>query len=860
MRSSSLSKGSDVECPATETSRGESVGAVDDNEKAAQLFAAVNNMRHGLLMFDSAGRLVLYNRRFLEMYGLSPDTVKLGCTLSDLLRLRKAAGTFKGDPDLYVAKLADAHGTFKGDPDRQITRLLEEGRVETKLTELPDGRTISITNQSIFGGGWVSTHEDITDHRRAEEERDRNREFLDLIIENVPVPVFVKDASERRYILINRAAERFWGVRREEMIGRNAYDMFPKQDADLIHERDDELVRSGELNYDEREMHTPHNGIRFASSKRLTVCDPDGKPKYLVGVLEDATERRRLERERDRTQAFLNTVIENVPVTIFVKDARTLTYVLVNRAAEQLWGISRDKVIGKDVSAVFPKPAADLITARDKEQLEDKHPLFDATHQVETPGNGTRMVTSKRIVLLGDDGEPQFLLGVIEDVTESARADERIKYMAHHDLLTGLFNRVLFMEKIDEAVARLQRRGETFAIFMLDLDRFKDVNDSLGHAAGDALLREAARRLKYALRGTDVLARLGGDEFAIIQAGDADSWGDARALADRIINIFAEPFDIDGNSIAVGVSIGIAMAPIHGDEPSHLMKKADLALYRAKSEGRNGYSLFDAQLAADADARHQLERDLREAICGDELEVHYQPIIDASTRKPCGAEALARWRHRQGGFVPASQFIPHAEETGLIIPIGELVLRKACADAAGWPRHIKVAINLSPLQFTKSNLLDVIKCSLDESGLPPERLELEITETLLIERHLDVLPVIQQLKGLGISIVLDDFGTGYSSLSYLTMFPFDKMKIDKSFTQNIACRPECAAIISSARALAYSLGITIVAEGVETEQQFELLRAAGVDLVQGYLFGHPCPESKLNFASIGDATRIGDAA
>jgi len=825
------------------------VKARAENDQKVQLDAALNNMRQGLVMFDSGGRLVLYNQRFLQMYGLSPEAVKPGLTLSGLLRLRKAAGTFKGDPDRYIAKLVDADGAFKGDPDRQVAELFEDGRVETKAMELPDGRTISIVNQSIPGSGWVSMHEDITERRRAEEERDRNREFLDLIIENVPVPVFVKDARDRRYVLINRAAEKFWGIVRDEMIGRVASDMFSKQDADLIAARDDELVRSGELDYAEREMHTPRNGIRYASSKRLTISDRDGNPKYLIGVLEDATERRRLEGERDRSQTFLNTIIENVPVTIFAKEAREHRYVLVNRAAEELWGLPRKDVIGKTAHDLFPERTADVIFEHDLELLAHPGQLFHTTHGVETPNNGAHLVESRRIALVGADGKPEYLLGVVEDVTERAQADERMRYLAHHDLLTGLCNRALFMEKIEEAGARLRRRNETFTIFMLDLDRFKNVNDSLGHPEGDILLKETARRLKSALRETDVLARLGGDEFAILQAGEADQRLAATALADRIIDLVREPYEINGSKVSIGASIGVALAPADGIEPSDLMKKADLALYRAKSEGRDGYRFFDAQMTAAADARHQLEHDLREAISRNELEVHYQPIIDVKTRKPLGAEALVRWRHPQRGYIPPDQFIPLAEETGLIIPLGERVLQKACSDAACWPPHLKVAVNLSIVQFRKCNLLDVILCTLVESGLAPDRLELEITESILIENELNILAVVRQLKNLGVALVLDDFGTGYSSLSYLTKFPFDKIKIDKSFTQNLTKRAECAAIIASVRALGYSLDITTTAEGVETEQQFEMLRATGINTVQGYLFGRPCPVSELSFAS-----------
>jgi len=680
------------------------------SEQNRPLDAAIDNMTQGLLMFDAAGRVLVCNRRYGEMYGLSPDVAKPGTTVRDLLCRLKETGSFAGDVDRY---LDEVRAAVAGETS------------QNRIVQTADGCSIRIKGLRTADGGWVVTHDDVTEDLQA------------------------------------RA-------------------------------------------------------------------------------------------ELERTQAFLNTVIEHVPVTVFVKDVREQRYVLVNRAAEDLLGISRQGVIGKTAYDLFDERTADTIFCRDSELVGHIGELFHSTHQIETPNNGARLVVSRRIAIVGEGGETEYLLGVIEDVTERTRADERIKYMAHHDLLTGLSNRALFMEKIEEAGARLRRRGETFSVFMLDLDRFKNVNDSLGHPEGDLLLKETARRLKASLRETDVLARLGGDEFAILQSAETHQQEGAVGLADRIIKIISAPFDISGHKVTIGTSIGIALAPKDGVEPSDLMKKADLALYRTKSEGRNGFRFFDPQMTADADALHQLEHDLREAISRGELEVHYQPIIDVKTRKPVGAEALARWRHPEKGFVPPDQFIPIAEETGLIIPIGEWVLKKACADAMTWPPYLKVAVNLSPVQFRKCDLFNIIWCALVESDLPPERLELEFTESVLVENETSVLAMINQLKNLGITMALDDFGTGYSSLRYLTKFPFDKIKIDKSFTQNLTKRAECATIVSAVRALGFDLNIITTAEGVETERQFEMLAKAGVNLVQGYMFGHPCPAAELdsNFVAV----------
>jgi diguanylate cyclase (GGDEF)-like protein/PAS domain S-box-containing protein len=438
-------------------------------------------------------------------------------------------------------------------------------------------------------------------------------------------------------------------------------------------------------------------------------------------------------------------------------------------------------------------------------------------------------------------------VAIHQDITVSRRDEEKVSFMAHHDLLTGLANRTTFMEKLEEAGARLRRHHETFTVFMLDLDRFKNVNDAFGHPAGDVLLQETAARLKKGLRETDLVARLGGDEFAIIQAGEVDQRGATAELAKRIIALISAPYNLSGNMVTIGTSIGIAMAGEPDIDSDTLMKQADLALYRSKSEGRNSYCFFDERMTADADARRQLEADLRDAVAGGQIEIHYQPILHVKTRRLFGLETLARWRHPIKGIVPPSEFIPLAEETGLIVPLGEWVLHKACETAKRWPLGVKVAVNISAVQFAKSDLLDVVTRTLAETGLPSERLKLEITETALLEKEAGVLATLQQLERLGIGISLDDFGTGYSSLRYLTTFPIDKIKIDKSFTQNITHRADCAAVVASVLALGSSLQIATVAEGVETEQQFDILRTSGVNYVQGYLFGAPCPAEEIDF-------------
>jgi diguanylate cyclase (GGDEF)-like protein len=440
-------------------------------------------------------------------------------------------------------------------------------------------------------------------------------------------------------------------------------------------------------------------------------------------------------------------------------------------------------------------------------------------------------------------------LATHEDITERRRAEAEIVHLARHDALTGLANRSEFNAKLEEASRRLKRNGGTITVMMVDLDKFKAVNDTLGHPAGDELLVEVGRRLQSTVRETDVLARLGGDEFAIIQEGGSGQREGATALARRIISAIAEPFDLNGHQSGVGVSIGIALAPEHGTESEALLKAADLALYDAKANGRNDFRIFQCEMLEVAHAQKSAENELRTAIARDEFELHYQPVVDIKTELLCGVEALVRWRHPIRGLIAPDQFIPLAESTGLIVQLGEWVVRQACKDAALWPAHVKVAVNISAVQFKKGNLFEVILRALLETGLGPERLELEITETALLENQEAHLVTIRQLKNLGVSIALDDFGTGYSSVNYLTNFPFDKIKIDKSFTQGVLNRRDCKAVVASTLALAKGLGTVTTAEGIETEEQLRYMRQAGVDLAQGYLFGRPLPFAQLDLGN-----------
>ena len=441
------------------------------------------------------------------------------------------------------------------------------------------------------------------------------------------------------------------------------------------------------------------------------------------------------------------------------------------------------------------------------------------------------------------EGQPAVLLALM-DITERKRAESRLAFLAQHDGLTGLPNRNLLRQQMDEALLRSRRSTEKVAVLVLGLDHFKSVNDTLGHGVGDKLLRGVARRLRSILREEDVLARLNSDEFAIIQTGLSRP-EDAALLSRRLLEAIGDPYLLDGHSVVIGATIGIAMAPGDGEDSERLLKNADMALSRAKTETRGTFAFFESGMDARAQSRRRIELDLRDAILNDVLQPHYQPFVDLASGRITGFEALVRWPHPERGMVPPGEFIPVAEETGLINSLGVMMLRRACFDAALWPDDVRVAVNLSPAQFRTSNLLSIVMDALKQSGLPAKRLELEITETLLLEKSSEVLASLHALRALGVRVSMDDFGTGYSSLSYLRSFPFDKIKVDQSFVRDLDANRDAQAIIRAIASLGKGIGVTITAEGVETEAELSCLRAEGCHEGQGFLFSRARPNGQV---------------
>jgi len=428
--------------------------------------------------------------------------------------------------------------------------------------------------------------------------------------------------------------------------------------------------------------------------------------------------------------------------------------------------------------------------------------------------------------------------------TALASSQEQAVHDALHDVLTGLPNRTLLAERLTQALVHMHRHGGALAVLSLDLDRFKQVNNTLGHAAGDALLCMVARRLQGCLRVCDTVARLGGDEFAIIQTSIEDLQ-DVASLSQRLVDALSAPYNLDGHQVVIGTSVGFALAPNDAAAAADLLKMADIALYRAKADGRGTFRSFETGMDAKLQARRLLELDLREAVMVGEFELHYQPLVNLASGNVTVFEALLRWNNPQRGRVSPDEFIPLAEETGQIVPLGGWVLQQACLDAAGWPRAVRVAVNLSAVQFKGAGLVAAVAHALAGSGLEPERLELEITETALLHDSQKTLEILRELRALGVRIAMDDFGTGYSSLGYLRSFPFDKIKIDQCFIRYIETSADCKAIVRAVTSLGQSLGIATTAEGVETWEQLDRVRAEGCEEVQGYFFSRPVPAEEV---------------
>jgi len=519
---------------------------------------------------------------------------------------------------------------------------------------------------------------------------------------------------------------------------------------------------------------------------------------------------------------------------VFALDAQSFRFTLLNAAGERLLGVQRADVIGRSIRDLFPGAQGDRLEACCRASLQARD-VATEEGLIQTPHNGALFLRTRIVSVPDHAGRPHYLLGISEDSTEQMKATERVEYLAHHDDLTRLANRKLFRQRLSEALREYRRSQRGAALLFIDLDGFKSINDTLGHATGDAVLRLLADRLLGCADEGDTVARVGGDEFAIIHSLAPEAKG-ISALATALIERVAKPYDVGGSRLTLTASIGIAVTNPSCSEPDRIQKDADVALYRAKAGGRNLFRLYDSNMDGELEAKRSLERAMRSALTRNQFEVRYQPIVDTQSERTCGFEALLRWDHPERGIIPPSEFISVAEEMGFISSLGEWVLRRACQDAADWPPYINLAVNVSPAQCNPA-LIPTVTNALTASRLPAARLELEVTESALLQDNSATLSVLRQLRQLGVKISMDDFGTGYSSLSYLRSFPFDKIKIDQSFVRDVCVNPDSLAIVRAVAGLGRNFGVPTTAEGVETSEQLGLIKEIRCTQCQGYYFG-----------------------
>jgi diguanylate cyclase (GGDEF)-like protein len=789
--------------------------------------AALSNMPHGLSMFDANEKLLVSNSRYREIYNLSEEQVRPGTPFNQILQL-------------FGTRTEEAHFELAS-----FSRGAKE-RTPHKL-RLANGRTILIIRTPMKDGGWVATHEDITEKQLIDalllasaEELKRANERIEVAISNMSQGLCLFDADKNLVISNRRYQEMYDLPDRLVAVGTPLHEILQ-----FYADRGE----TGTLSVDQYTELMPTEAKQIyslADGRKILIERQQLLDGGWVATHTDITEQKRHELllaekvgELNRINVRFDAALNNMSQGLCMFDAEQRV-VVSNARYGEIYHLTHDQIKpGTSLRQIleYRRQKGTQFSVSPDEYVSEN---VKKSNEVQELSDGRVIAISRHPMSNGG------WLTTHEDITERALSEKRIAFLAKHDLLTGLANRALFSEELDAAAKRSKVHGTAFTVLMLDLDKFKNVNDTLGHPAGDKLLIEVAGRLTSSLRETDVVARLGGDEFAIIQQDGNNQSEAAIGLALRIIGLIQQPIEVDGHQVTVGTSIGIAFAPEHGSDADTLMQRADLALYAAKSGGRNDFFVFRPELTEAADIQKSMESELREAISRNQIELHYQPVIDVATGAVDTVEAFVRWRHPLKGVLLPEKFLPLAESAGIMTGLCEWVVLQACQDAASWPSHVRVAINISAGQLAKHNLFDIILCALVESGLSPNRLELDIADAALLDRqHDERLLTIRQLKNLGISFALDNCGAGCSAASYLMNFPFDKIKIDRSIVQGFSSRRDCAAAVASVIALARGLDITTTAKGIENQQQLEALRAAGVDFIQGFLFGQPTPNAEL---------------
>jgi len=780
---------------------------------------ALNNLGQGVVMLNAERKVVFCNDRYLEIYGLQRSDIREGMTGRELAVLREQRGVLGATVDEFYDKTSVPGG---------------------HIFELPGDRSMMVKMHQLPNGGALTTHEDLTEERRLARQLASTKNFLELVIDNVPVCITAKSMRDGRFIFANRAFSRFSGLSRENIVGRRVDELFVPAAAAAVDAADEAAMAAPDGQYS-GELTVERNGeTRVLASNRVIVRNERNEPEFLIALFDDVTERSSLSEQLANAKKFLELVVDHIPISVTVEDVRDRRYLLANRRAEVILNRRREEATGLTSADLFNPREASLIVNRDNAAIRvggmqtEEHPI--------STKEGLRLFLTRRVTVNDDNGTPQYLIKTHEDVTDRRQTESRMAHMAYHDGLTDLPNRAAFLQALTQMIEACSGTDEQFAVLSVDLDGLKEINDVYGHAVGDKVLIEVSRRTEAAARG-GVVARLSGDEFGLIIDGNQPDAG--IALAGRVVQAVSDEFAIDGKSVRAGLTVGIALYPRDGRDAASLLANSGAALFRAKAHSRGSISVFEPEMDQQIRDRRVLHQELSAAIRNGELSLHYQPQAragrDAGIDSITGFEALARWMHPVRGAVPPSEFIPLAEESGLIVEMGEWILREACREAASWSKPLQIAVNLSPAQFMHGDVVALLHSILLQTGLQPSRLELEITEGVLIEDFERGLRLLRRLKALGVRISMDDFGSGYSSLTYLQEFPFDKIKIDRAFVTNLGHNPQSAAIVRAVINLGHGLGMTIVAEGVETPEQLAFLADERCDVVQGYLIGKPAP-------------------
>lgn len=813
----------------------------DATEAMIMLSEALARMPYGVSAWSHDHRLLFWNNAYLRLYGLPGDRLRRGMTIRERVELSFSEGNH---PGISLDHLVERH----------LSRL-EANRDPASPAIFVDqvgDRFIERTYLPSPGRGWVVIHEDETEQLSRESDLNAQHKRLDAALDSMSYGFCLFDA-EFRLILWNERFIDLYGLDRNEIVaGMALIDVFLASIAAGNHPG----WTAGEMAVRERARlasiaagDTLESEAILNSGRTVRIRwkrTPDGS---WVVTHEDITD------ERDRLQALerreaelayqnmrFKEAVNHMSQGLCMFDAQQELVICNSRFAD-LYGLPPELVVpGTTLMEILryriahgfhPKNGAEAYIRRRLELVTGRQ---DAVDTVELQDGRVISVIHHP---LPDGG----WVSTHEDVTEQRRTEARIRHLARHDALTDLPNRMQFRERMEQA-EDLVASGHLVAVLFIDLDRFKGVNDLYGHGVGDTVLKQVSQRLLASCRETDIVARLGGDEFAVLQTS-LGSPQDAAALAERIVRTMSVPLHVHGQEIIMGASVGIAIAPDDGRDAETLMKNADLAAYRAKADGRGAYHFFEPGMDAALQERLAFEMELRGALVRNELALVFQPLYSLRDNRISGVEALLRWNHPERGLITPDRLIPAAEKSGLISPIGEWVLREACLMASTWPEHVSIAVNVSPVQFIHRNLIRHVKDALRISGLEPSRLDIEVTESALLADNEMTLSMLSELRRLGVRISLDDFGTGYSSLGYLRAFPFDKIKIDRSFVHDVANRNDSLAIIKAVIALGRSLGISTTAEGVETEEQFDLVREEGCTEVQGYIFSPPLPASAI---------------